>query len=503
MDKPGVFERALVAVAPTWAATRARARREYHQHKAASDVLRKYEAAGDGRRNAGWKRPGTSARAEVGSSAAKLRNGARQLVRDNGNAANAVNVLETNVIGTGIRPEFETGSDRINRRIEELWEEHVDCESSGAEECGSFYTRQGLGFRAIVESGSVIYRRRRRRAGEYCLPYQVQILEPDFLDVTKTQASGKNTIINGKEYNARGEVVAYHLYLAHPGDNFFNLRRAFESTRVPAEQVSHAFRMDRPGQIDGVSWFSPVMTTLRDLADTRDAYQLRQKIAACYSVFIHDSANPTDQVGNGEDEVGQHIEPGRVESLPPGKTVSFANPPGVTGLSDFDRAQLLTIAAGLGIPYEALTGDLRNVNFLSGRMGWLSFYRNIDSWRAKIVIPRLCKPEVRWFLEGIALEHGINRPVRTQWTAPHRDLLNPGEEIKALREEMRLGALSYPDMVRMRGKDPEKVLESWKKWASKLDSEGLYFDWDPRHFSLPGNHNVNQSEEEINDSGTE
>lgn len=500
MDKPSFFDRALLAVAPGIAAARARGRREYMQHATATALIRKYEGASTGRRNEGWTRPGTSARAEISTSATGLRNGARQLVRDNGNAANAVNVLETNVIGTGIRPGFDANTDAVERRLRELWEEYVESEASGAEEVGNFYARQGLGFRAIVESGSVLLRRRKRRSERLTLPYQVQVLEPDFLDVSKAIATGNLDILGGKEFNKQGDVVAYWLYTVHPGDSLLSVKRAFQSVRVPASEVSHAFRIDRPSQIDGASWFAPVMTTLRDLADTRDAYQLRQKIAACYAVFIHET-----EPGAGTSHAGQpitdHIEPGRVESLPPGKQVSFATPPGVDGLSDFDRAQLLTIASGLGMPYEALTGDLRNVNFLSGRMGWLAFYRNIDSWRTKIVVPRLCKPELIWFLEAVAAtDASLNQPVRVTWTAPHRDLLDPTKEIKALREEVRLGAMSYGDMVRMRGRDPNQVLDAWVKWDNELKSRDLFFDWDPRHVSMAGNLNVAKEADDATDS---
>jgi lambda family phage portal protein len=493
MDKAPLFERALFNIAPGWAASRSRGRREFLQHEAAVGVLRKYEAAGTGRRTDGWNRPGSSATAEVMSSAAMLRNGARQLVRDNGHAANALNVLESNVIGTGIRPGFITGGDRQARLLQELWEEHCESDKSGAEEVGNFYDRQSLGFRSIAESGSVLVRRRRRPKG--VLPYSVQLLEPDYLYTWSDGNKGRNTITQGKEFDPRGDLVAIHLHLAHPGDSFIGLNSGANTVRVPIEEISHAFRMDRPGQIDGVSWLAPVMTDLRDHGDTRDAYQLRQKIAACYTAFIYES-EPGGGTSNPGVPISDHIEPGRIESLPPGKEVSFASPPGVEGMTDFDRDQLRTIAAGMGIPYEALTGDLSNVNFLSGRMGWLAFYRNIDKWRQRIVIPKLCEPEMGWFLQLASLKLGINAPIRVRWTAPHRDLLDPTKEIKALREEMRLGALSYPDMVAMRGRDAGAVLDDIEKWATKISDSGLVFDWDATRVSLAGNMNPETSIEE-------
>lgn len=494
-DKTPITERVLLAVAPGWAASRARGRREYLQHSVATEHLRKYESASTGRRTDGWKRPSSSANAEVLSSRETVRNGARQLVRDNGHAANALNVLESNVIGTGIHPDIESGKDKLNALLEELWQEHCEKDTSGAEEVGNFYDRQSLGFRSIVESGSVILRQRRRADG--VLPYRVQLLEPDYLSPMNDGVRGNNVIIGGKEYNSRGELVKLHLYTVHPGDAYNFSHGMGKTVPVDARDISHAYRMDRPGQMDGVSWLAPVMNTLRDLGDTRDAYQLRQKIAACYTVFVTgDEAGPVST--SDATPVTDHIEPGRVETLPIGKNVTFANPPGVEGMSDFDRDQLLTIAAGIGMPYEALTGNLANVNFLSGRMGWLAFYRNIDKWRSRVVIPRMCEPEMRWFFQAATLKLGDLGRVRVTWTAPHRDLLDPVKEIKALREEMRLGALSFPDMVRMRGRDPEKVIASFEKWAKKLEEKKLVFDWDASKVSLAGNANPPEKDDEDN-----
>lgn len=495
MSKPPITDRVLLALAPAWAANRARGRREYLQHSVATDHLRKYEAASTGRRTDGWRRPSTSANAEVLISREQVRNGARQLVRDNAHAANAVNVLESNVIGTGIHPDIDAGTDAVTRRLEELWQAHCEKDTSGAEEVGNFYDRQSLGFRSIVESGSVILRNRRRTDG--ALPYRVQLLEPDYLSPMHDGTQGGNTIVGGKEYDSRGELVALHLYTVHPGDTYTYSFGFGKTVRVLVDEISHAYRMDRPGQIDGVSWLAPVMTAIRDMGDTRDAYQLRQKIAACYAVFVHEE-EPGGNTPHQGQPIADHIEPGRVESLPPGKSVTFANPPGVEGMSDFDRDQLLTIAAGMGIPYEALTGNLANVNFLSGRMGWLAFYRNIDKWRSRIVIPRLCNPEISWFLYAAQQVAGIKSPVRVTWTAPHRDLLDPVKEIKALREEMRLGALSYPDMVMMRGRDPAKVLDSFEKWNDKIASKKLVFDWDATRVSLAGNANPPEKDDEDN-----
>lgn len=503
-ERPPLLDRALLAVAPGVAARRIQARALYEATHRASMSLRKYEAAKTGRRNDGWIRPGTSANAEVASSFSMVARSARQMVRDNGHAANAVTVLTNNTIGTGIRAGIDAESDSYERQIQELWQEHVEGSGSGSGEVGGVYQRQELAFRAIVESGGALLRRRRRTNQSMTLPYVVQVMEPDYLATHMDgMLIGRNRIIGGKEFTPRDELAGFHLYTEHPGDAFTLAGTSARTTFVSPENISHAFRMDRPGQSLGISWFAPIINSLRDIADTRDNYQLRQKIASCYAVFLYESEPSQTGQGGQVEPIGTHIEPGRVESVPPGKQVAFADPPGVEGMADYDRAQLMTVSAGFGIPYEALTGDLANVNFLSGRMGWLAFYRNIDVWRKNVVIPRICEREMRWFLESIAVSRGMRQPVRITWESPHRDLLDPKKEIDALRDEIRLGTLSYPDAVRMRGRNPTQVIQSYQKWLREIDEAGLVLDWDGRKSSRSGNQiekRDNQEEEGTDDA---
>jgi capsid protein len=53
------------------------------------------------------------------------------------------------------------------------------------------------------------------------------------------------------------------------------------------------------------------------------------------------------------------LEPGSMIKLEPGENVEFTEPPATDAAFDpFVRTQLRRIAAGLGIPYELLSGDL-------------------------------------------------------------------------------------------------------------------------------------------------
>src|SRR5699024_9688155 len=183
-----------------------------------------------------------------------------------------------------------------------------------------------------------------------------------------------------------GERVAYHLHRDHPGD----LEAGYNTShiRVPADDVIHLFRVLRPGQVRGISDLAPVIIKIRDWDSFEDAQLVRQQIAACYTAFVR---TPSDVLGGmmGTDPeempLVTSMEPGLVQLLQPGEDVTFGTPPDVGGYNDFADVTLHEIAAGLGISYEALTGDLRGANFSSARMGWIEFRNKIDADRALIL----------------------------------------------------------------------------------------------------------------------
>ena len=103
---------------------------------------RAYQGARMSRLTADWITSGTSADSEIKSSFKALRNRARQLVRDNDYAKQAVRAIQNNVIGHGIRHQGQIkmlGADRldevINGQVHEQWERWMHksrCDAAGA-----------------------------------------------------------------------------------------------------------------------------------------------------------------------------------------------------------------------------------------------------------------------------------------------------------------------------------------------------------------------------------
>jgi lambda family phage portal protein len=420
-----------------------------------------YEGARSGRRTQGWITASTSADAELDSARSTLRNRARDLVRNNPYAARAIEVKVANTIGTGILAEID------NRRLADLWTAFVDqCDVDGKLD---FYGIQSLCERTRFESGEVLVR---MRPDEGPVPLRLQVLEPDYIDDTR---HGERTR-SGIEFDALGRPVAYWLYRQHPGDRLF-LSRGLQSERVPASEIIHLFRRLRPGQNRGVSDFSPVILRMRDLDDYDDAEIMRKKVSACLAAFVTtpggtDAARLGPVTTDAQGRV-ESLYPGQVEYLATGEQITFSEPKDSGGYGEFQRFGLRALAAGCGVPYELMTGDLSQVNYSSYRAGLVDFRRRVETDQWQIHIPFCMRVAAAFQTAAQVMQPGLGSRAKWSWTPPRFELIDPLKETQADTEAVQSGFESWPEVVRRRGYVAQEQLAEIAKWQQALDDAGV------------------------------
>lgn len=463
------IDRIIAGVAPERALKRAQARK-------ALNILAHYDAATGGRRTKSW-RPSAADADGAAARRQRLAYITRDMIRNTPFATRAQQVIANNVVGDGIIPKV-IGTATQRKRGLEMIEQHLDSVAIDADGVLNLYGLQRLAMNCVVESGEVLIRRRlRSRSSGMALPLQLQLLEPDYFDEAKDGPSANGNVIrDGIEYNAFGQRVAYHLFDEHPGGQSF---RSFglrtQSRRIPASEILHIYRVDRPGQRRGTPWFASIAINLQDLGDHQDAQLMRQKIAACFAAF---RVQPEMSDEPRESAIGSTLRPGAIYDLGPGEGIEFGSPPKVDGFEEFNRVVLRSIAAGLGITYEALTGDLSGTNFSSARMGRMEMDRNVSSWQWTMMIPQFCGPLGKWIAEAWAFQTGDSRygDVKISWTPPHRILIDPAREIPALRDKVRAGFASRQGVVRELGYDPERLMSEIKQDRETAEAAGVAFD---------------------------
>tara|TARA_R100001086_G_scaffold228674_1_gene148230 strand:- start:3834 stop:5246 length:1413 start_codon:yes stop_codon:yes gene_type:complete len=436
----------------------------------------------------------------VGSAGRTLRERSRDLARNNAVAASAIRVLTADIVGTGIVPRASTGIATLDKQIDSLWTAWV--QEASAETDLDVYGLQTLAVRSWLESGEVLIRRRTRRPEDGLpVPLQLQVIEAEHLDDTKAgELKSGGRIVQGVEFDPIGRRSAYWLRDRHPGDST-GVGASLASRPVAAANVAHLYEPLRPGQCRGVPFLAPVMTSIRDLGDYRDAERYRAKVAACFVAFIHggdvddqgitDDDYPTD-VADVTDSDGipiENLEPGMMPRLRNGKHVTFSNPPKAGASPAFLTSEQQSIAAGLGMTYEDLSGDLSKVNFSSFKAGRETKNRRIRVIQTQIVVPMICRPIRRWFIDtavaaGLLPAHP--KVHATRWITPAFPEIDRSKEAAADLTEMRTGTLTLGDALARRGLDLEDTLNEHKRTLDLVNELGLVFDSLPSLVSKAG-----------------
>lgn len=437
--------------------------------KKATEVLRAYDAGKSGRRTSGWYASGNSANGEINQSLATVRNRGRDLVRNNPYARRAIDMLTAKKVGTGIRARPEKGAAGA-------WDEFVEnCDFEGDLD---LYGIQSMMSRTTDESGEILVRRVRTREGR--VPLKLQILEPDYLDSSRFGAAANgNYIIAGVEVDKLGRRQAFYLYDQHPGESNL-LPRAFESKRVDASEVIHFYEKLRPGQLRGISRLVASMMRLRDLDDYKEAELVRKKIEACFVAFVH-GGGPNRPLGeavtdSATQKRNETLSPGIIEYLRGGEDVTFGNP-SASGDSAFTKDELHAVAVGVGVTYEQLTGDLSGVNYSSIRAGMGDFADVVEMWRWIHFMPMAMRRVKDWFLDAAYTAGSIRSPrYKFIWTPPAWPYVNPVDDIKARKEEIKGGLQSLSEHIRRLGYDPDTVYAEIAEDNKKLKAAGIVVD---------------------------
>ncbi len=448
---------------------------------ASKQQAKSYEGATTGRRLGHWGLNSTGPNNALSDSLTHLRSRSRDLVRNNPWVANGFRSLSSNLIGCGITPRWLLEDVETKQAIQQKWLEWTS--SADFDGQTNFYGLQMLVAQTLMQSGEALVRVvPRRLVGDAVVPLSLQILEPDFLsDEFDRSLDNGNKLQLGIEFNARGKRVAYHLHKSHPGEAELSNGGTI---RIPAQDILHIYRLDRPGQIRGVPWISSVLLKLRELDQYEDAELVRKKTAALFAGFITEPGefNPH---GERTDELG--LEPGILKRLAPGESIEFSQPSDVGGSYEvWMKQQLRAVAAGIGVTYEQLTGDLRGVNYSSIRAGLIEFRRQIKCLQHHLIVQQLCQPIATKWLNLAVLSGALDIPDyfdnpskyhRIEWQPPGWDWVDPLKDVQAEILAMQNNLKARQDIIAKYGLDAEEV--DRKIAQDKFREQNLNIKMDP------------------------
>lgn len=468
-----------------------------------------------------WVSTGTSQDAEVRGSARTLRNRARQLCRDNDYARAAVRVLVNNVVGTGVQFQSQVRMQRgggrldstINDAIESRWRDW--CRKDSADVAGllCFADIERLAMASVVESGEVFVRLIRQQVGRSAVPLALQVLEADLLDDNYNGVSEEgNEIRMGVEVNEYHRPIAYHFFPVHPGDYQYGQKTSpyRKRLRVPAAEVVHLYRIDRPGQTRGVTRFASALERLHHMGGYADSELIAARAGAALMGFVTspEGSFPEDGVMDGQRVLDW--QPGTFKYLAPGESVEVPNLSRPAGFEAFMRQCLRSIAAGIGVPFPSLSADYSQTNYSSSRLELLEArdsYRADQAW----LIENLHQRVFDAWLDMAALSGALNLPGYEtdpsryncpRWLPRGWAWVDPQKEVASFKEAVRCGFMTQGDVIAQGGGDIEEVFTARQRELEMAAEMGLVFDTDPASVDAKGAEQVPTAPDLAGDGST-
>jgi len=462
------LDKAIGFISPSWA----------YRRVAWRQALKGFYDSGDiDRLNSGWVSVNATAEQADRPQRDIIRARARDLERNSDIAEAIIGPFERNVVGTGIKVQAKvmksdgTEDEKLNQKIEELWNEWCrakNCDITGQQ---SFAEMQAMAIRRLLVDGGIIFVKTYTNSG--VVPFCLQAREVDELDtsINALPGIGSNRIIGGIELDQYNRPVAYW-FKEYTPDGFWTGK----SERIEAKRVIFLWKKTRPSQIREISCLAKTLPRVRDVNEFVEAVSVKERILACLSVFINKTA-PTGTLGRGilgnkKDEKSGYqqrtIAPGMIYELQPGESVTAVTPSGqATSAKDFISTQQRLAGSGQGLSYEAVSRDMSQVNYSSARQGLLEDQRTYMMWQ-QFLIEHFCREVYTEFVISAVLSKQLDIPgfwqnknqyLKHVWITPGWSWIDPLREVMANAKAIETGQDTLSRICAERGEDWRDVLK--------------------------------------------
>ena len=288
--------------------------------------------------------------------------------------------------------------------------------------------------------------------------------------------------IDGVELDAFGNVSGYTVVSA---DAVGMAMYGGSYQTIPAAQMMHWFRADRPGQHRGVPEISSALELFIQLRRytlaTLKAAETAADLAVIWSndapAYDDDEAN--DGVNHAFDTV--EIEPGMIMAAPDGyKPWQIKAEQPVAGYAEFKHELLNEIARCLNVPYNIAAGNSSGYNYSSGRLDHQTYFKGVRIEQenlAQVVLDQIFNawPKEATLVNNYPLTRSqLSAGVKHVWFF---DGMPPIDELKAANAQIkRLAAgtttlafeyakqgLDWEDQMEQRFREEAKRLELQEK----------------------------------------
>lgn len=434
-----------------------------------------------------------------------IRRKARDLERNSDIMNSLLEAFERNVVGSGFVPQADTGDEELNNKIEAVfkeWSKPKNCDISGTQ---SFNEMCNMIVRRLKIDGGILLLKTYDGNPKY--PFQLQAREVSDLDgdsVVSYRHEGKS-VVGGVEVNDYGKPLAYWIKQETP-DGWSTL----ETKRIPADRVIALWEKKSPSQIREISPMSQAITRIADAEDYLDTISLKEKILACFGVFIK-RALPSGGLGRGVNNIDRKtglpsktVTPGMIQELQPGDEAQAVVPNGqASNAKDMLSIMIRLVGSGAGLSYEAISRDMSQVNYSSARQGFLEDKRTYERIQ-RYLIDHFLDTVYEDVIASAVASKTLHIPdfwenkekyLKHSWNTSGWDWIDPVKEVRANKIAIESNQETLATVCAKSGMD-------WKELIKQRAAEAVYIKKleDEYGITLKGGVNNDETDETYGNS---
>jgi lambda family phage portal protein len=396
----------------------------------------------------------------------RLRKRARYEVTNNSYARGMTLTLANDTIGTGPRLQMLSGNAGANRQIEAAFGRWAGAirlteklQTARVAKC-----QDGEAFFLITNNPAI------GRVQLDIRPIEAdQVMTPDlsWLD---------EFAIDGIKFDHHWNPREYDLLKYHPGTNRRLLSIGQNSyDKIPAANMIHLFRADRPGQHRGVPEIVAALPLFAQLRRFTLATISAAETAANFAAVIQSQSIAEEEPAEVDALDTIELERNMATTLPKGWTLGQvkAEHPATT-YEMFRNAILNEIARCLNMPYNIAAGNSSGYNYSSGRLDHQTYYKSLrveqDYWERACLDPLF----QAWFDEAaLAGEVPQIDTLAHQWFWDGHEHVDPAKEAAAQGTRLANHTTTLADEYARRGQDWETQLRQRAAEMQLMQELGL------------------------------
>lgn len=467
---------------------------------------------------------------------------ADDLVRNNGYAANAVQLHQDHIVGSFFRlshrpswrylgiPEEESRAFALE--VEAAWKEFAEDDSCyiDVERKRTFtmMIREGVAMHAF--NGELFTQAAWERSSQRLFRTQFKMVSPKRVSNPNNLGDSRNCRA-GVVINDQGAALGYHV-----SDDDYPMWTPQKWTYVPRElpggraSLIHVFEPLEDGQTRGANQFYSVMEQMKML-DTLQNTQLQSAIVkAMYAATIEselDTQSAMDfilgadakdnKLVNWIGEIASYytgapvrLGGAKVPHLMPGDTLNLQTAQNAdNGYSVFEQSLLRYVAAGLGVSYEQLSRNYSQMSYSTARASANESWCYFMGRRKFIASRQACQMFLCWLEEAIA-RRVVTLPAKARfsfqearsawgncdWIGSGRMAIDGLKEVQEAVMLIEAGLSTYEKECAKRGEDYQEIFAQQVRETLERHQAGLK---PPAWAAVAFNSQLNNTQEEDTD----